>query len=143
MRLITRAPGNNSTMRWRAPILALTLVVAAGVASPAPARAAVPVLVIDGKGFGHGVGMAQDGAYWMGRDGASTKDIIGHFYPGTSLGTGRGDVRVVVLPATSTDVDLGFPDGGEVRDAPSGTQSTGFPMQVAPGGTAHIHYDGR
>jgi hypothetical protein len=59
---MTRAPGNNSTMRWRAPILALTLVVAAGLAWPAPARAAVPVLVIDGKGFGHGVGMAQDGA---------------------------------------------------------------------------------
>src|SRR3954451_17882412 len=127
MGLMVGRPGKNRPMRWRVPLLALTLAVAGGGLLAPTAHAAVPVLVIDGKGFGHGVGMAQDGAYWMGRDGASSKDIIGHFYPGTSLGTGRGDVRVVVLPATSADLDLAFPDGGEVRDAPSGTQSTGFP----------------
>ena len=38
--------------------------------APSPTAATVPVLVIEGRGFGHGVGMAQDGAYWMGRAGA-------------------------------------------------------------------------
>src|SRR4051794_22966795 len=143
MRLVAGAAGKNSAVRWRAPLLALILVFAAGIGWAAPARAAVPVLVIDGRGFGHGVGMAQDGAYWMGRAGASANDIIRHFYPRTALGPARGDVRVAVLNATSPDVDVTFPDGGELRDAPSGAQSPGFPLAVAPGGTAHLHYDGR
>ena len=53
-------------------------------------------LVIEGRGFGHGVGMAQDGAYWMGRAGASTEEILGHFYPGTGIGRATGSVRVAV-----------------------------------------------
>ncbi|MDP9442402.1 MAG: SpoIID/LytB domain-containing protein, partial [Actinomycetota bacterium] len=74
----------------------LTALVIAATALPVPARAAVPVLVIDGRGFGHGVGMAQDGAFWMGRAGASTDQILSQFYPGTKSGRSRGMVRVPV-----------------------------------------------
>src|SRR5437016_4771768 len=43
----------------------------AGALGPGlPARASVSVLVIQGRGYGHGVGLAQDGAYWMGVGGA-------------------------------------------------------------------------
>ena len=108
-----------------------------------PTRAAtVPVAVIDGKGFGHGVGMAQDGAYWMGRAGKSTPQILGHFYPGTGLGKARGPVRVVVHSAPTRDAVLAFPNGGEVRDALSGGQSSGFPVRVSPGGEVLIRFDG-
>src|SRR5207237_10920716 len=98
------------------------------------ARASVPVLVIDGKGWGHGVGMAQDGAYWMSAAGARTGQILGHFYPGTRLARSGGQVRVAVLGAPSGQTDVAFPKGGPVRDAPSGPQSPGFPVAVAPGG---------
>lgn len=107
-----------------------------------PSRAAVPVAVIEGKGFGHGVGMAQDGAYWMGKAGKSTPQILGHFYPGTGLGRGRGPVRVAVHSAPTREAVLSFPNGGEVRDALSGRQSPGFPVRVNPGGEVLIRFDG-
>src|SRR3954469_22481237 len=102
-------------MRRTLLLAVLSCLVAAPVARPAPA--AVPVLVIDGRGFGHGVGMAQDGAYWMARGGSTMPQIISHFYPGTTLGKTTGSVRVVVVPGPGQDANLLFPNGGEVRDA--------------------------
>jgi len=113
-----------------------------GLAGSMPrAAAAVSVLVIDGKGWGHGVGMAQDGAFWMAKSGANLQQILGHFYPGTGLSSATGAVRVSVR-APGPDAVLVFPTGGEVRDAPSGTQSPGFPVKVAPGGQVRIIFDG-
>ena len=37
------------------------------------------------KGYGHGVGMSQYGATAMAKDGADYKEILEHYYPGTSL----------------------------------------------------------
>lgn len=108
------------------------------------ASADVPVVVIDGRGWGHGVGMAQDGALEMGRKGFGLSQILGQFYPGTTFGHAGGDVRVAVLdagaaPATET---VTFPDGGQVVDTLTGAQSPGFPRPVPPGGTAVISWDG-
>lgn len=104
------------------------------------ARAAVPVLVIDGKGFGHGVGLSQEGALTMGRQGASTEQILGHFYPGTGLARGAGgNVRVVVhhIPAVPTSAMLSFPSGGEVRGS-----GEGFPVSVSPGAAVRVIWNG-
>lgn len=46
-----------------------------------------PALRIDGRGWGHGVGMSQYGAYAMSRAGHDVADILGHYYPGTQLST--------------------------------------------------------
>ena len=125
----------------------VTLAVIAIATLPVPARSAsVPVLVVDGRGFGHGVGMAQDGAYWMGAAGARTEQILGHFYPGTTIGKGQGPVRVAVgdVGPPPTGVVLAFPDGGELRDARSGDQSEGFPVSVPKGGVVRVvHENGR
>jgi len=110
--------------------------------APSRADAAVPVLVVDGAGFGHGVGMAQDGAYWMGRAGATTGDILGHFYPGVSLGRSSGVVRVEVLSKDERDLIVTFPNGGEMRSPITGAQSAGFPVSVPPGGAVRIRFDG-
>ncbi|MCU1462618.1 MAG: hypothetical protein JWO37_2693 [Acidimicrobiales bacterium] len=128
---------------WRALTAAgLVGLAIAGPAGTPSARASVPVLVIDGRGFGHGVGMAQDGALWMGVGGANLGQILGHFYPGTSLGKASGAVRVAVMRSPSGDAVLQFPDGGQVRDAPSGPQSAGFPLDVPAGGQARVWWDG-
>src|SRR5947209_7706951 len=126
-------------MRWR--LLAGVFLLAALAPAPA-AHAAVPVLVIDGKGWGHGVGMAQDGAYWMGRAGQSANQILGHFYAGTSIGHASGTIRVAVLDVPNRDTVVSFPSGGQVGDAESGTQSPGFPVSVGPGGSVHVWFDG-
>ncbi len=102
---------------------------------------AEPVVVFEGRGWGHGVGMAQDGAYAMGLDGASTADILQHFYPGTSLGQAGGKVRVVVADGAD-DVVVSFPGGGELRSSRDGTQAPGFPVRVSPGGSVRLDFDG-
>jgi len=42
-------------------------------------------LVIEGRGFGHGVGMSQVSALAMARDGSLAPAILTHFYPGAKL----------------------------------------------------------
>lgn len=130
--------------RLLASAIALAALSPAAVAAPPrAARGAVPVLVIDGRGWGHGVGMAQDGAYWMGRDGATTAQILDHFYPGTKPGRGGGEVRVGVLAAPGGQAVVAFPGGGEVRDARGGPQSPGFPLRVPAGAQVRLRFDGR
>ncbi len=113
-------------------------------AAQTPVPAAVPIVVIDGKGFGHGVGMAQEGAFWMAKAGASTEAIFGEFYPGSGYGRGRGPVRVPLLDAGAAPTSgiLAFPDGGEVREGGSGPVSPGFPVRIARGGQARLVFDG-
>lgn len=41
---------------------------------------------IDGKGFGHGVGLCQWGAIYLSKEGWNYEDILDHYFPGTSIG---------------------------------------------------------
>ena len=110
---------------------------------PSAAAASGHVVVIETRGWGHGVGMSQDGALAMGQDGASAADILSHFYPGTALARrGGATARVAVAEAAGSGVVVAFPGGGEVRDAPSGAQPPGFPIAVAPGGSVELSFDG-
>jgi stage II sporulation protein D len=66
-------------MRVVAPVFLAALLWAA------PAQAAD--LVVDGRGWGHGVGLSQYGAYGYAlREGRDHRFILGHFYPGTDVG---------------------------------------------------------
>jgi stage II sporulation protein D len=49
--------------------------------SPAPGR-----VTLQGRGWGHGVGLCQWGAMQMAREGKSFEQILQHYYPGTSIG---------------------------------------------------------
>ena len=109
-------------------------------AAPAVAEPG-PVVVIEGKGFGHGVGMAQDGAFSMASGGASAAEILSHFYPGTAIARRTGTVRVGVHESSGPVVVM-MAAGGEVRDAPSGAQSPGFPVTVSPGGSVALGFEG-
>ena len=54
-----------------------------------PSAAAPPQpaleLVVEGRGFGHGVGMSQWGAYAMALQGRSYDQILRHYYRGVDL----------------------------------------------------------
>jgi SpoIID/LytB domain protein len=82
--------------------------------------------------------MAQDGAYWMGKSGSTTEQILGHFYPGVGIGKSQGVVRVVVLIDDNADTVLTFPQGGDVRSPRDGEQRPGFPIHVDAGGAVRI-----
>ena len=82
-------------------LAALTLACGAFAAS---SRAAVS-WVVHGHGFGHGVGLSAYGAYGYALHGKGYKFILGHYYPGTSLGTVEGaHVVRVLLETASGDV---------------------------------------
>lgn len=107
-----------------------------------PAAAQIPepftVVTIKGKGFGHGVGMAQDGIYSMGRANKSTNDMLAAFYPGTTIAKKGGQVRVVVSAAAGPEAVLTFPNGGRI-DAEG--DSRGFPVQASPGEQIRVAYE--
>lgn len=42
-------------------------------------------VIIKTKGFGHGVGMSQYGAYGMAKEGYNYKEILSHYYVGTKI----------------------------------------------------------
>ena len=64
----------------RALLIATTLLLSA------PAAAAADDLVIDGRGWGHGVGLSQYGAYGYAlREGRDRRFILAHYYTGSEL----------------------------------------------------------
>jgi SpoIID/LytB domain protein len=55
------------------------------------------ILVINGAGDGHGVGMSQDGALGFAQHGWSYSAILAHYYTGTTLGAAPVGAKVRVL----------------------------------------------
>lgn len=43
------------------------------------------VVTMKGRGFGHGVGLCQYGAFGMAKEGKRFQEILSHYYPGTKL----------------------------------------------------------
>jgi SpoIID/LytB domain protein len=62
-----------------------------------PAIASAKVWVVNGAGFGHGVGMSQYGAYGYAKHGFRFDQILTHYYTGTTIGTAADrSVRVLL-----------------------------------------------
>src|SRR3954452_22123082 len=72
--------------------------VAAALVACAPAQAASN-FTIKGAGYGHGVGMSQFGALGFAQHGADYREILGHYYANTAIGTAPGGTIVRVLLA--------------------------------------------
>src|SRR4030088_949197 len=130
------------TVRKGVFVLFVTLAAVFAAVPVARAQTGIPVVILDGRGFGHGVGLAQWGAKYLAEAGAHHEDIIAKFYPGTELSTAQGTVRVAVYTSPDNRSTLSFPYGGEVRSSPGGAQAAGFPVQVSPGGSVLVIYDG-
>ena len=96
------------------------------LASPATAADswAVPRqawITIKGHGYGHGHGMSQYGAEGAARQGRSFRQIADFYYPGTTWGTARGSVRVLISADTTDDLVVVARDGLRLRDSGSGS----------------------
>src|SRR6188472_1732825 len=99
----------------------LLATLAALLALAAPASAAKSTFTIKGAGFGHGVGMSQYGAMGYAQHGASARDILAHYYTGTSLGTTdpAKTVRVRLIDKIGTARITGARQAGERSLDPS------------------------
>ena len=82
-------------------------------AEPAPQI----TLAVSGRGWGHGVGMSQWGAYGFARNGHDYARIVAHYYPGTELGQAPvGRVRVLLAEGKKA-LAVGSQAPFTVRDA--------------------------
>ncbi len=90
-------------MRHQLAILATIAALAALLLAPRGAAARVS-WVVQGHGFGHGVGMSQYGAYGYAQHGKGYRFILAHYYSGTTIGTLPGPRIVRVLIETGGDV---------------------------------------
>jgi SpoIID/LytB domain protein len=59
---------------------------------------------VNGGGFGHGIGMSQWGAYVMGNQGKSYKDILSFYYPGTVIVKENYNYPTVSVNTVAADV---------------------------------------
>ena len=84
----------------------LALLAAACAAALPAAAAAETTYTARGAGFGHGVGMSQYGAEGMARKGASHREILARYYPGTRLGRASTDRTRVLLIDGAPVVEL-------------------------------------
>jgi len=112
--------------------LALVLLIAAFAASSASAGSVCTsscfqapagsgaLLVFNGHGWGHGVGMSQYGAYGYAQHGSTFDQILAHYYPGTTLGPAPASTIRVLLADKKRKVMIAATAPLTVRDA-SGT----------------------
>jgi SpoIID/LytB domain protein len=140
-------------MLRRALILAVFAALAAsGPAAAGPRMLSAPVctgscyaapagsgalLVFTGHGWGHGVGMSQYGAYGYALHGWTYQQILGHYYPGTTLGRSSvAAVRVLLADRQKTlkissTVPFTVTDGaGGVHPLPAGPLTLGTGLAV-------------
>jgi len=123
------------------------------------------LFVLSGRGYGHGVGMSQYGAYGMANAGYSHDEILAHYYTGTELGrSAPRDVRVLLAEGrqavtVSSAVPFSARDGaGTVHKLPAGPLvlraklvlptaggplSAAPPLVVRPGKATPLSLDGR
>jgi stage II sporulation protein D len=87
------------------PLRRILLLAALLSALAAPAARAGVRWEVLGHGFGHGVGMSQYGAYGYAKHGRGYRFILGHYYPGTTIGRlPRTRVVRVLIDVSGGDV---------------------------------------
>jgi stage II sporulation protein D len=97
--------------------LGLTTVAVALALFGAAAASARTTLVVSGRGWGHGVGMSQWGAYGYARHGWGWKRILAHYYSGTEVGAAPLSRVRVLLARDASQARVGCAGGIRVSDA--------------------------
>ncbi|WP_432476924.1 SpoIID/LytB domain-containing protein [Nocardioides sp. GXQ0305] len=142
-------------IRLLAPVV-IAAVVLALTTSPAVADPGHDVpddadIVIMGDGSGHGIGMSQYGAYGAARApySMSSRQILRFYYPGTGLGTARGQVKVWISADRDRDLRVDDRQGLTIRRVggrtwrPRVPRASKWRVTPARGGVHVIRYRAR
>jgi stage II sporulation protein D len=92
------------TMKRTRAALGLVACVVALATLAWPGAASGAKWVVKGRGWGHGVGMSQYGAYGLARHGHGYRQIIDHYYRHTRIGHSGGQTIKVLLGSGSDSV---------------------------------------
>jgi stage II sporulation protein D len=107
------------------PLAAHAAVLALALACAAPRAAASQTLLIGGAGYGHGVGMSQEGALGYAEHGWGYPAILAHYYTGTALGMVSQNTKVKVLIGTKVHT---IPLETYVRGVVGAEMPSGWPL---------------
>ena len=123
------------------------------MASATPATAATKV-VITGRGWGHGLGLSQWGAYGRARDGHGAGRILRHYYTGTTveraalpdgvrvgLLQGQSEIGLTSLAASSGGGKITFSIKGSKPFAAGGPAAT-WTVRPARRGAIYLYKNG-
>lgn len=133
-------------------LVALVVALLAGLLIPAqPALAAGDDIVIEGGGWGHGIGMSQWGAKALADQGKTADQIIRHFYSGTTVGSltevpgpvllGIGqDMSTMTIEPVAGVVQLTLGEGEPLDASPVDGHS--WALHSYPDGTCSYLMDG-
>src|SRR5688572_21404559 len=105
---------------------------------------ATTLFVITGRGWGHGVGLSQWGAYGLARSGQTHEQILAHYYRGTNLDTRSSTTRVNVLLADNrASLSVGSASAFTVSSGTkTRTHAAGYPVGVTKTSTGRIKVEG-
>lgn len=123
-----------------AGVLAALLAAGVGAASSrraahaeAAARPGAPVFVINGRGWGHGVGMSQWGAHGFARRGLDYRRILAHYYRGATIGRAPVAKVRVLLAGSKPTLTISSEAPFRVRDASGRTRTLVGTHVIGPG----------
>lgn len=123
-----------------AGVLAALLAAGVGAASSrraaqaeAAARPGAPVFVINGRGWGHGVGMSQWGAHGFARRGLDYRRILAHYYRGATIGRAPIAKVRVLLAGSKPTLTISSEAPFRVRDASGRTRTLVGTHVIGPG----------
>jgi stage II sporulation protein D len=111
-----------------------------------PDRATIRIY---GHGYGHGHGMSQHGAQGAALQGLTHREIAEFYYPGTTWGTAKGKVRVLISADTTKDVKVVARGGLRLRALTSGKvfdlaearpRASRWRVTPVSGGRVHVSY---
>ena len=108
----------------------------AALAFPGLARSGT-VFLLDGRGWGHGVGMSQWGAEGYARHGYGYRQILAHYYPHTHIGAAGPRTVRVLLRENQSKLRIGSASPFLVVDA------RGHKVHLRPGTLVVRHRLGR
>jgi stage II sporulation protein D len=118
---VTSVPTTTRSVTTTAPVTttaATTTTAAAAPPAAAPAPAlSMAALVITGHGWGHGMGMAQWGADGYAQHGWDYRQILAHYYQGTTIGAHSAPAVRVLLAEGRTRLALASDAAWKVVDA--------------------------
>ena len=97
------------------PVLGAALLLPGGASPQTLPGVTATTFVISGRGWGHGVGMSQWGAYGYAKHGVSYDRILAHYYPGTKLTPSPVPRINVLLVEGASAVVVSSPDPFTVK----------------------------
>jgi stage II sporulation protein D len=125
-------------------LVVLATVLAGALVLAAPAQPAL-TFVVKGRGWGHGIGMSQYGAQGFAQHGRSYREILQHYYPGTTFATRSSTMMRVLLAPGRSSVRIGSnapftPAGGKNLAAGTwrATATAGGKLKLVMGGSTRM-----